>query len=294
MASAAELRALGQYVSEPKPGRGRQLMELLGQTWPVRGVQAMLQHPGNVYAGLADAGDVAGALDVAGGAMTGGIAGAPRGALGSGPFRTVDDTATRMARADEQNYHPRMFYHASDKTLTEFDPRFAGTGSNAGNMAEKATFFVDKPQVADSYHGGRYMTREGPEATADMGGGVGRYYNTGSQTYAARIRGLEDFDVWDMGGGAYDALDMEKMLKEARKGKAPGVVFQNFRDPGMVASGPLGAAKPPANVVAVFDTSRVRSPNAQFDPKKKKSRDILASLAAAGLISGAIPQGEQQ
>jgi hypothetical protein len=84
MPSAAELRALGQYVSDqPQPGRGRQLMELLGQTWPVRGAKAMLQHPGNVMAGLADAGDVEGALDVVGGAMTGGFGAAKAAGLRS-------------------------------------------------------------------------------------------------------------------------------------------------------------------------------------------------------------------
>jgi hypothetical protein len=126
MPSAAELMALGQYAGGPQQGRGRQLMELLGQTWPARAAQAMLRHPGNVYAGLADAGDVGAALDVAGGAMTGGIAGAPKGALGSGPYR-VDmyhgtgrpfqeiDLGQAGSRASfDQGYLGKGFYGSSD------------------------------------------------------------------------------------------------------------------------------------------------------------------------------------
>jgi hypothetical protein len=94
MPSAAELRALGQYVGEAKPGRGRQLLDLLGQTWPARAAKGaidtglgVVQHTGEVLAGRADAGDVVKAFDAATMVMGGGIGGAPAGAIGSGPNR---------------------------------------------------------------------------------------------------------------------------------------------------------------------------------------------------------------
>jgi hypothetical protein len=70
MPSAAELRALGQYVGGPQPGRGRQLMELLGQTWPARAVRdtanavgGYVQHVGDAVAGRVDPMAVEPAMD---------------------------------------------------------------------------------------------------------------------------------------------------------------------------------------------------------------------------------------
>lgn len=51
----------------------------------------------------------------------------------------------------------------------------------------------------------------------------------------------------------------------------------------------------PQNIIAVKDPSQLRSPFAQFDPKKRNSRDLLAGIAgAAGLASiSDVPKDQQ-
>lgn len=77
-----------------------QLAGALGQTWPARMAKdafAAAQHPGNVYAGTANPYDTEKALGLAGLMMGGGFGGAPRGALGSGPFRHLTETEAKAA-----------------------------------------------------------------------------------------------------------------------------------------------------------------------------------------------------
>lgn len=240
------------------------------------------------------------AFDLAGTAMTGGIGGVSgSGAvLGAGPVRRAPlamDEASRLARAAEQGFDTsQRFYHGTPQGFEEFSHKAAGSGSNAGNR-ERAAFFSNNPAVSDSYLPGYHVRVSGAteHGVADMGGDVGRLYSEGSQVVPAHIRGLDDFEVWDMGGGGYDAAFMKQALKEARSGKAPGVIFNNMRDSGIIdATGPLGSPRAPSQVIAVNDLSRIRSPFAAFDPANMKKGMLLGAGATdplgAALSGGAM------
>jgi hypothetical protein len=96
---------------------------------------------------------------------------------------------------------------------------------------------------------------------------------------------FDNFEVWDYGGGGYRADEMKAALKDARKAGAKGVVFKNIKDPGIRDTiGPVGNPRKPATVVAVFDPKTIRSRFAAFDPAKKNSADLLASVGGGGLL----------
>lgn len=183
----------------------------------------------------------------------------------------------RMGRAAEQGFHETPLYHGTTDDFGAFDLGKAGTGTNFGNK-ENAVFLTSKSDVADSYL---------PSLWVNEGGEAVKKYGEGSQIMPLRVRGLEDFEVWDMFGGAYKPSFMKEALKEARKNKAPGVVFRGMRDPGLSS---LGRPKESA-IVAVFDPKRIRSTHAAFDPAKRNSPDLLA--AGLGIPAGMFQQDQQ-
>lgn len=196
------------------------------------------------------------------------------------------DQASRMARAREQGFDvDRRLYHATDADIHEFDLGAAGTGANVGNQRERAVFLTDSPDVADTYLGGAYVNTKSPDVQAKSGmqpethGEIARYYNKGSNVVPAFVRGADNFDVWDMGGGGYHSEDMAAMIREARKGGAKGLVLENVRDPGLMN---LGRGKP-STVYAVFDPKDIRSAFAKFAPGAK-GKKILGSVAGATIL----------
>ena len=223
-------------------------------------------------------------------AMTGGAAGVSRGGsvVGSGPVRKLPaDEASRMARAREMGFDTdQTFYHGSGADIAAFDPKRAGTATQyTDSKGARAVFLTDRPAVADSYVPGSYHTAA-TEGAVDVGPGLQRSYAEGANVTPAYVRGLDDFDVWDMGGGNYRGDFLERAIADARKAKAPGVIFENMKDAGPYKAGsPIGNEHAPSTILAVLDPSRIRSRAAEFDPKKMKKSDLLASLAAAGLLT---------
>jgi spore germination cell wall hydrolase CwlJ-like protein/GNAT superfamily N-acetyltransferase len=190
--------------------------------------------------------------------------------------------------AEALNFYPRTFYHATHEDFPAFDINRSGKGSTIGGN-EPAAFLTDKPAVADSYLAGNYVDRSAPAVqaygSADLGEGVGRTYARGSNVMPLRVRDLEQFHDWDMGGGSYSPSHVEAAIQQARKENAPGVIFRNMRDPGLMTSnGPLGSPREPSNILAVLDPAYLRSIWAGFDPAKKESRDLLASIGGVGAL----------
>jgi hypothetical protein len=207
---------------------------------------------------------------------------------GYGDGGLIKKLLASQRNAEASNFHPRTFYHATHKDFPAFDISRSGKGSTIGGN-EPAAFLTDKPAVADSYLAGNYVDRSAPAVqsygSADLGEGVGRTYARGSNVMPLRVRDLEQFHDWDMGGGSYSPSHMEAAIQQAREEGAPGVIFRNMRDPGMMtANGPLGSPREPSNILAVLDPAYLRSIWADFDPAKKESRDLLASIGGAGAL----------
>jgi hypothetical protein len=207
----------------------------------------------------------------------------------------------RLDRAKAMGFDTRYkLFHATDSDFNQFDVEKIRSDLNLG---EDAIFLTDSPAVADSYLGGAYVQRDAPKIIeknvqgVDIGGGVGRYYSKNSAVYPLYAKNLNEYEVWDMGGGSYDPVFMQRAIKEAKENGAPGIILQRVRDPGIMDTvGPQGNPRTPATVVAVFNPKDVRSVNAAFDPASKESANILATPPEVGgaFVGGALgaTQGE--
>jgi hypothetical protein len=91
--------------------------------------KGVVEHPRKVYEGTADPYDPGMALGLAGMAMTGGIGGAPAGAIGSGPIRA---------------------YHGSPHDFDKFSLDKIGTGEGAQAYGH-GLYFAENEGVAKSY-----------------------------------------------------------------------------------------------------------------------------------------------
>jgi hypothetical protein len=95
------------------------------------------------------------------------------------------------------------------------------------------------------------------------------------------------FDVKDFRGSHYRDESYNELITKANIHKKPGVVMQNTFDPGSKQY------NEPTGILAIMDPTRIRSRFAAFDPKKKDSRDLLASMGLLGLL-GAGAYGNEQ
>lgn len=202
--------------------------------------------------------------------------------------------AARMQRSMDQNFYDRNFYHATTEDFPEFKKSKMGSGASMGTK-EKAVWMSSDPDVADTYLPGQFVNRENAPHTADLGGGVGRHYMTGSQILPLRVSLDPDkISWWDMGGARYEPEQVEKILKNAKKEGMQAVAFKNIRDEGIMG---LGAGKR-AISLAVFDPKNIRSVNAAFDPAKRNSANLMAGvggvLAGGSALRALLPQEQER
>lgn len=216
------------------------------------------------WGGMTSAGGIA--LMAAMGAMPG---------IDAPPAKATDEALEAATRAGFDT----DAYHATHADFDRFKLAAAGTGANAGAPGERAVFLTQDPPVADSYLGGGYVRADSGATGASVGDGVLRHYTEGARVMPLKVN-TEGFDEWDFGGGGYRPEDIRRALAEARKAGAPGVVFKNIKDPGIIdAVGPVGNPRKPSTMIAVLDPRRIRSRFAKFDPAKKGSANILAGVA---------------
>jgi hypothetical protein len=141
-AQLARLLAVDEYgrpLDPEAPGspvaQGPAVAAALGQTWPARAAQSAweaVKLPADVYAGRVDPMSDEGigrAFDMAGLAMTGGVAGTGPGgvAVGTGPIRA---------------------YHGSPHDFDRFDLSRAGTTTDSGHLG-RGLYFSTDPRVAE-------------------------------------------------------------------------------------------------------------------------------------------------
>ena len=206
------------------------------------------------------------------------------------------DEVSRRARAEGLGYDlDQRFYHATNRDFDGFSLREAGSGGGTGGVKERAVYVTDAPAVADSYLGGGHVRLSGaPDEGAvplPAGDDVGRHYAEGSRTLPVVVRGMEDMPEWDMDRAMFSPQDTERALRGARAERAPGVIMDNYRDPGGVVAGPLGNGSQASRIVAVRDPRNLRSPHATFDPARAHEADLLAGVGGAGLAAGAAFEG---
>jgi hypothetical protein len=231
------------------------------------------------------------AFDAAGGAMTGGLGlglagGMADNALGSAGAKLTQsasdlpmDLASRMARAREMGFADDVLYHGTPRAdFDAFDISKAGLrGGHDGEV-----WLTSSPDNASSY------------ATNAAGG-----YNEGSGVLPLRVRGADNMDFWDMGGGSYSSPGvqetMQQALDEARKAGRSGVAFQRLIDGATPIAAGGAASRNAPTVVAMFDPKNIRSVNAAFDPSKSDSANLLAANAKSGsAVPLAIDAAERQ
>lgn len=94
--------------------------------------------------------------------------------------------------------------------------------------------------------------------------------------------------VHDFKGQGYRDESYNDILKKAQDAGHDSVLLRNTYDPADSKNRKL------IDVSVVFDPSQIRSVNAKFDPKKKKSGNILAGGAVAALVAAGMSQEDAE
>lgn len=162
---------------------------------------------------------------------------------------------------------PMVLYHGTTESFTAFDPK-AGGRSTLGADAKGALFFTTSPEVAEDFAGYQYR--------AD-GDKIVKVPSSGANIIPAFVR-LENPDVWEMGGGAYDEATVKKAIKEAKAAGHDGVVFTNMRD-GSIST--VGAWKK-SHVVVAFNPTQIKSAIGNSGRFSRKNSDIRAAAFRSG------------
>ena len=166
----------------------------------------------------------------------------------------------RKARAKQMGFDTsRVWYHGTARDFSAFD--LGKFGENTGTQDDApAVFFTSSPKNASGYAEG-------------WGGEV----RDGANIRSVYLRS-SNFDEWDLGGGQLKASLLQQAIAEAKADGRDGVIFRKALDfSRQIAAGGAASRNAP-DVVAVFDPANIRSVNADFDPAKSGSAQLLASL----------------
>lgn len=193
-------------------------------------------------------------------------------ALAAGGRKLAMDQASRLARMKEGRFHAEMpLYHGSDVSFPAFDPAKAGATTGAAPSRLGAWSATD-PETAEEF----------ADLAAKSHGGNPQVYPL---VHRAERPAVVDLDGTEMNH------EIAATLADAFDNGYDAVMLRNYTTPG---------GKTGKNIVVVRDPNQLRSPWARFDPARKDSRDLLASLvmgiptAAGGFaISGALRDGDR-
>jgi hypothetical protein len=200
------------------------------------------------------------------------------------------DEASRRARAEAMGFDmDRRYLHGTHNDFEGFDPEAGRTGVSLDG--ERATFVTDSPATADSYLAGNHVALENFPEALPIGPDVGRLYHPDARVVPVVLRDRDEMVEWDMGRAKYSPELVQRVLRDARSEGAPGAVMENFRDPGIMNFGVFGSGGRPAETVAVFDSARMRSPHATFDPQRMDETDLLAGLGGAAVLGAGAAEG---
>lgn len=222
-----------------------------------------------------------------------------------------------IARQREEWWNaPATFYHGAAGDFDSFSPNYLGRSTKAAS-ANHATFFSNLPEDADYY--AHYAGQTNPrldrkvsvikdiadkltEANKDQARmlkyGAPQVHIDKNKEYISRLHRsmrmaaqaqegdaapavypvhLRLGDAWPVNKRGEGYGDITKHLSTVKNEGGDSVVFFDINDP-----------NPFATHAAVFDPSRIRSINAMFDPERINSRDLLASMAGAGIVGSGL------
>jgi hypothetical protein len=234
--------------------------------------QAMMQKDGLAAAMrdpelLRSGPDIAGAFDMTGG--FGGITKAVGGALDM-------SQAARMARAKEQGFDVESpVYHGTAGDIREFD--LDRSGSMAGTVAERGIFTTPNQAEASQYAktaGAIDTVDPANPMETDPTGFYGSWDFSGSNVMPLLARHGKTKTV-DVKG--YNSKQFAKHIASAKKGGYDTLVINGAKEHGRDA----------AQIISL-NPANLRSVHAAFDPAKRDSADLLASVGGAGLVGAGL------
>lgn len=220
----------------------------------------------------------------------------------------------RMARAEAMGFDTsKTWFHGTSADFDKFDPRYLGGGttgptrkygfhfsSNPEVAAEYANLIPDPPSlkrarvegnnlidayVAENDPGKKEAIKQALQANDKKLKRLEAQYEDvepgdGANVIPAHLK-LQNPKEIDLAGGQLDDA-AEKAVQQAIAEGHDGVVFKNAHD----SLWHIGS--PQSDIAIAFKPDQIRSTNAAFDPKKKKSGNILAGGAGAALAAGAM------
>lgn len=163
----------------------------------------------------------------------------------------------KEARAAAMGFSPETHYHGTNANFDQFDPKKLGS-STKDAAAKDLFFFSDNPKVAEGY-GKNVM----PVHLQDTDNVINNSKKFSEDSYAPSI-------------------------KEAGEMGNTGVTFPQVYD--VAGNGDYLKSK----VTGVFEPQQIRSTQAAFDPRFKKSGKILAGAAGAALGTAALGNNQAE
>lgn len=244
--------------------------------------QAMMDgHPLAASAGLA--GMALGAIDLVPGGGAANVAGrALAGAVRKAPPLNYWDS--KMARAKEMGFNVDLnLYRGDVHDYAEYDLKKTGSSSIPRSGTNKGIWLTDSPEEAGTFAKMASNVEAGREALLKYPNRLSEYFKaleTGQHIKPMFAR-MKNPLIDDVGGRlSTNSERVRKLIKQAEINGNDGIILKNVR-----SSDPDQA---PTNHYLVFDPKNVRSRFAAFDPKKRNSRDLLASaIGTLGLGAAA-------
>ena len=190
----------------------------------------------------------------------------------------------------ESDGTPKVFYHGTADTITEFQEQFRGKNTGAFS-AKKAYFFTDNKKVASGYaedarpawivdllrraekfdktapFTGRFEEAEAAYAEYEA---AELAYNSQGNVMPVYL-GLENPLVYDFGGKEYREVTYNDLIQKAKNGGHDGVVFLNTYD----ASNEQTDVE--NTVAAVFNSEQIKSATDNIGTFDKGNKDIRFS-----------------
>ena len=202
-----------------------------------------------------------------------------QGGLGLPPNNTAMDRA-RALGFDVDN----PMYHGTGADFDAFSKKH-----NSGKTTGSGMFFTDNPSLAATYTSKEnaniipVFLRSDEPLNIDAAGSNWNRLGKGLKVNAQEIYGQKKINK-TLGKllpnffDGYDYVDTNDLSRWANNKMYSSVNFNNVIDVGGNGRFVNDASKLPSNNKAIFSESAIRSVNAAFDPKKRHSSNLLATM----------------
>jgi hypothetical protein len=236
------------------------------------------------------------------------------------------DEASRMARAREMGFGDDL-YHASRQDIDEFvpgyddgltfvtdNPEMANTWLGKGKYRQRLGAEDEIQAAEDAYRAAKHEAMDYESLNGLKGDAFNQLYDERSAAFRAAnpVRPEDSYSaVYPVRSNVKKTFDprtdykeiedfllqrgngMDELVKQGKHKAGNWVIYENADvvaelkrrgyDSMMIAENIDG----PHETLAIFDPKNIRSKFAKFDPAKKDSANILASLGGLGLLGAA-------